>query len=98
MRKAPKPGSYLSATVQCCYDNSVVDVGSFYMQMASEADPQTALTSVAEHLSLGEYSALVHAYSISFADAVCVVRKRGQFMHDAAQGTGTMGAIVGLDG
>jgi [acyl-carrier-protein] S-malonyltransferase len=48
-------------------------------------------------LSLGEYSALVHADSISFADAVGVVRKRGQFMHDAAQGTGTMGAIVGLD-
>ena len=49
-------------------------------------------------LSLGEYSALVHADSVSFADAVGVVRKRGQFMHDAAQGAGTMGAIVGLDG
>lgn len=48
-------------------------------------------------LSLGEYSALVHANSISFTDAIGVVRKRGQFMNDVARGTGTMGAIVGLD-
>ena len=37
---------------------------------------------VAGH-SLGEYSALVCAGAMSFADAVRTVRKRGQFMQEA---------------
>ncbi|OUN01554.1 MAG: malonyl CoA-acyl carrier protein transacylase [Firmicutes bacterium ZCTH02-B6] len=53
---------------------------------------------VAGH-SLGEYSALVAARALEFADAVRLVRARGQFMNDAVPaGTGTMGAIIGLDG
>ncbi len=52
---------------------------------------------VAGH-SLGEYSALVCAGSVDFADAVRAVRKRGQFMQEAVPvGVGTMAAIVGLD-
>jgi [acyl-carrier-protein] S-malonyltransferase len=52
---------------------------------------------VAGH-SLGEYSALVCAGAIDFADAVRTVRKRGQFMQEAVPvGVGTMAAIVGLD-
>ncbi|HEY8418423.1 MAG TPA: ACP S-malonyltransferase, partial [Limnochordales bacterium] len=52
---------------------------------------------VAGH-SLGEYSALVAAEALAFADAVRVVRARGQFMNDAVPaGTGTMGAIIGLE-
>lgn len=48
--------------------------------------------------SLGEYSALVAAGSISFSDAVCIVRKRGQFMQEAVPiGEGSMAAIMGLD-
>jgi len=51
---------------------------------------------VAGH-SLGEYSALVCAEAIDFADAVRTVRKRGEFMQDAVPvGTGTMAAIIGL--
>ncbi|HEY8496825.1 MAG TPA: ACP S-malonyltransferase [Limnochordales bacterium] len=53
---------------------------------------------VAGH-SLGEYSALVAAGALEFADAVRLVRARGQFMNDAVPaGAGTMGAIIGLDG
>src|SRR6185436_2526541 len=37
---------------------------------------------VAGH-SLGEYSALVAAGSLAFADAVQLVRKRGQYMQEA---------------
>ncbi len=37
---------------------------------------------VAGH-SLGEYSALVAARSLSFADAVRLVRRRGQYMQEA---------------
>lgn len=48
--------------------------------------------------SLGEYSALVAAGSISLADAVRSVRKRGQFMQEAVPvGEGAMAAVMGLE-
>ena len=48
--------------------------------------------------SLGEYSALVCADVLSFADAVNVVHQRGRFMQAAVPpGVGKMAAIVGLD-
>jgi [acyl-carrier-protein] S-malonyltransferase len=49
-------------------------------------------------LSLGEYSSLVKAESISFSDAVKVVKKRGKYMQEAVpEGKGGMAAILGLD-
>jgi [acyl-carrier-protein] S-malonyltransferase len=51
---------------------------------------------VAGH-SLGEYSALVASGSLSFADALRLVRKRGQYMQDAVPaGVGAMAAILKL--
>jgi [acyl-carrier-protein] S-malonyltransferase len=51
---------------------------------------------VAGH-SLGEYSALVAAGSLGFADGVKLVRKRGTYMQDAVPaGQGAMAAIMGL--
>jgi [acyl-carrier-protein] S-malonyltransferase len=51
---------------------------------------------VAGH-SLGEYSALVAAGALKFADAVRLVRKRGTYMQDAVPaGVGAMAAIMGL--
>jgi len=51
---------------------------------------------VAGH-SLGEYSALVAAGSLDFADALRLVRKRGQYMQSAvAPGVGAMAAILRL--
>ena len=48
--------------------------------------------------SLGEYSALVCAGAISFADGVRLVRKRGELMQQAVpSGRGGMAAILGLD-
>ena len=54
-------------------------------------------TALAGH-SLGEYSALVAAGSLDFADAVRLVRLRAQLMQEAVpQGAGAMAAILGLD-
>lgn len=48
--------------------------------------------------SLGEYTALVCAESLSFAEAVRLVADRGRFMQDAVPaGEGAMAAILGLD-
>lgn len=48
--------------------------------------------------SLGEYSALVAGKALSLADAVKLVRLRGQLMQTAVpQGEGAMAAILGLD-
>ncbi|HKM97556.1 MAG TPA: ACP S-malonyltransferase [Buttiauxella sp.] len=48
--------------------------------------------------SLGEYSALVCADVIDFADAVRLVELRGKLMQEAVPaGTGAMYAIIGLD-
>jgi [acyl-carrier-protein] S-malonyltransferase len=48
--------------------------------------------------SLGEFSALVCAGALGFADAVRLVRRRGEFMQNAVPvGEGAMAAIIGLD-
>ncbi|MCL6268755.1 ACP S-malonyltransferase [Sansalvadorimonas sp. 2012CJ34-2] len=52
---------------------------------------------VAGH-SLGEYSALVAAGVLSYADALRLVRSRGLYMQQAVpQGEGGMAAVIGLD-
>jgi [acyl-carrier-protein] S-malonyltransferase len=49
-------------------------------------------------LSLGEYSALVAAGSLSLAQAVPLVRKRGTYMQEAVpMGVGGMAAILGFE-
>ncbi|HKC07397.1 MAG TPA: ACP S-malonyltransferase [Methylomirabilota bacterium] len=48
--------------------------------------------------SLGEYSALVVAGTLRFADAVRLVRRRGEFMQEAVPvGTGAMAALLGVE-
>jgi [acyl-carrier-protein] S-malonyltransferase len=49
-------------------------------------------------LSLGEYSALVAAGALSFADAVYLVRRRGEFMEEEAKARpGKMLSVIGWD-
>ena len=48
--------------------------------------------------SLGEYSALVAAGALGFADAVRAVRERGRLMQEAVPaGRGAMAAIIGME-
>ena len=52
---------------------------------------------VAGH-SLGEYSALVAAGSLTLSDALLLVRMRGQYMQEAVpEGQGSMAALLGLE-
>jgi [acyl-carrier-protein] S-malonyltransferase len=52
---------------------------------------------VAGH-SLGEYSANVAAGTMTFADALRIVRRRGRYMQEAVPvGTGAMSAVLGLE-
>ena len=61
------------------------------------ADAGVAPDVVAGH-SLGEYAALVAAGGLGFADAVRLVRRRGQYMQEAVPvGQGAMAALMGLD-
>jgi len=56
------------------------------------------LPSFAAGHSLGEYSALVAAGALTFADAVTTVRQRGTFMQEAVPvGVGAMAAIMGIE-
>ena len=61
----------------------------------AEGGPRPAM--MAGH-SLGEYSALTCAGALAFADAVRLVRRRGELMQEAVpRGEGAMAAIMGLD-
>jgi len=71
----------------------VVSVAAFSALRLKNITP----SAVAGH-SLGEYSALVAAGSLSFADAVKITEIRGSIMQEAVpQGKGLMAAILGLD-
>lgn len=59
--------------------------------------PELVPVAMAGH-SLGEYSALVAAGSLGFADALRLVRRRGQLMQEAVPvGVGAMAAVIGMD-
>ena len=68
-----------------------------YLSAKDKLGDKLAPTCVAGH-SLGEYSALVAAESISFQDAVQLVHKRGKYMQEATPlGTGAMVAVLGKE-
>jgi [acyl-carrier-protein] S-malonyltransferase len=71
-----------------------VSVAAFLV-MQSEGFPQADY--VAGH-SLGEYSALFGARSLSLTEAIQTVRSRGRYMQEAVPlGTGAMAAVIGAD-
>lgn len=93
---------------QMCFAGDVAD-----LQLTANTQPAILTVSVAAYMaarseglekpdyvaghSLGEYSALVAAGVLDFADAVRIVRNRGKYMQEAVPvGVGAMAAILGL--
>jgi [acyl-carrier-protein] S-malonyltransferase len=74
---------------------AILTVSIAYADMLKERGVEAE---VAAGHSLGEYSALVYAGALEFADAVRLVHLRGKYMQEAVpEGVGAMAAIIGLD-
>lgn len=89
------PLEELTKTHNCQVAVLVASVAALRVHLLepSEFTPQVTLG-----LSLGEYTALVAAESLSFSDAVNLVRLRGRLMEDASRkNPGKMASIMGLD-
>ncbi|MFC1807210.1 ACP S-malonyltransferase [Candidatus Omnitrophota bacterium] len=89
------PAEELVRTKNCQVAIMVASIAALrvHLLQRSEYIPQVALG-----LSLGEYTALVAAESLSFSDAVKLVRLRGQAMEEAGiENPGKMASIIGLD-
>lgn len=68
------------------------------LRALDEALPDRPAPAAAAGHSMGEYSALVAAGSLSYPDALRLVRQRGHLMKEAGQASpGGMAAILGLD-
>jgi [acyl-carrier-protein] S-malonyltransferase len=66
-------------------------------QLLKERVPSLTFDATAG-LSLGEFTALTAAGTMSFEDGLRLVRQRGRFMQDACDATrGGMAAVIGLD-
>jgi len=92
IREGPKEQLDLTTNTQ-----PVMLVAGVACYRAWLAETKAAPDVVAGH-SLGEYSALVAAGALSFAEALPLVRFRAQAMQEAVPvGTGAMAAILGLD-
>lgn len=88
------PEAELTRTEHCQPAILAVSV-ALWRTLGAEQDPVPQW--LAGH-SLGEYSALVVAGALDFADALRLVRLRGRLMQAAVpEGVGAMAAIVGLD-
>jgi [acyl-carrier-protein] S-malonyltransferase len=88
------PPEQLNATVNT---QPVMLSSAYAMYRAWMAEGGPSPEIMAGH-SLGEYTALVAAGALAFADAVPLVRFRAQAMQEAVpMGTGAMAVILGLD-
>jgi [acyl-carrier-protein] S-malonyltransferase len=91
--EGPEEELNLTANTQPALVAAAIAVHRALEALAPELKP----VAVTGH-SLGEYSALVAAGTLGFADALRLVRRRGELMQEAVPvGQGAMAAIIGLD-
>jgi [acyl-carrier-protein] S-malonyltransferase len=89
------PTEELTKTCNCQIAILVASIAALRVHVLtpSEFTPQAALG-----LSLGEYTALVCAETISFSDAVKLVKLRGELMEEASrENPGKMASLIGMD-
>lgn len=76
---------------------AIMTVSVAYLRTSPQLQDRPQPSFLAGH-SLGEYTALVAAGSLSFADALRLARERGRLMQEAGnQTSGGMLAVIGLD-
>lgn len=76
---------------------AIMTVSVAYLRASPQLKGRPQPSFVAGH-SLGEYTALVAAGTLSFADALRLARERGRLMQEAGnQTSGGMLAVIGLD-
>ena len=91
------PAGELQNTVNSQPAIMTVSIASWRAWREFQGAKTVEVGAVAGH-SLGEYTALVAAGVMDFADAVRLVRRRGELMHQASiNRPGAMAAILGLD-
>ena len=91
------PNGELSRTDLCQPAIMTVSVAAL-KAIAEEMGGGAPRVSAAAGLSLGEYSALVAAEAMDFADAVRLVYHRGRYMQEACElNPGAMYSIIGLE-
>jgi len=91
------PEAELTRTVNCQPAILTMSIAA-WEAFRSLNRPEGEAAAFVAGLSLGEYSALVAAEAMSFADAVRLVRRRGELMEEEAlKRPGKMASILGLD-
>lgn len=95
---ATEPNELLNLTQHTQPLMLVADIATWRAYVGDNSNNDNAKPSILAGHSLGEYAALVAADSISFADALPLVKYRAEVMQSAVpEGVGAMAAILGLD-
>lgn len=89
------PGEELNLTIHA--QPAIYVVSLAIWEVIRDRDPECA-PAVTCGLSVGEFSALTAAHSLSFEEGLHLVRKRGEWMHEAGEkNPGAMCSVIGLN-
>jgi [acyl-carrier-protein] S-malonyltransferase len=91
------PAETLNSTLVCQPAIYVASLAA--LESLRQSEPEALESCVAAAgLSLGEYTALTFAGTVSFEEGLRLVQRRGEAMHSAAEAsTGTMVSVLGLE-